>query len=82
MRSAFAQRPAASPEPRALIAASEDRLWTARVERDRTFLSYRDRTGQPVLAEPLNARSVQLIAAGQQAYTFQEDGSFYRYSDE
>jgi len=82
VRSAFAQRPAASPQPRALIAASEDRLWTARVERDRTFLSYRDRTGQPVLAEPLNARSVQLIAAGQQAYTFQEDGSFYRYSDE
>jgi uncharacterized RDD family membrane protein YckC len=81
-RRAPAQQPRPTPQQRALIAATEDRLWTARLENGRTFLSYRDCAGQPIAADPLNARVVALAAAGQQAYMFQEDGSCYRYDDE
>ncbi len=66
----------------ALVAATEERLWTARIEQSETLLSYRDRNGQPVWAEPLKTRIVSLTAAGQQVYAFQADGSFYRYADD
>jgi uncharacterized RDD family membrane protein YckC len=80
-RQAPAQQARPTAQRQALIAATEDRLWTARVESGSTFLSYRDRTGQPVVADPFNARIVALAAAGRQAYAFQQDGSFYRYAD-
>lgn len=64
------------------VAASEDRLWLARVEDGRCLLSTRGPSDVWVSGQPFNAPIVALAAAGRDAYAFSEDGSFRRYHEE
>ena len=81
VRSAFAQRPrlrrSRGPDRRRRGPALDG------PRRKRSHVPVLSRSHRPAgFGRAAQCRSVQLIAAGQQAYTFQEDGSFYRYSDE
>lgn len=67
-------------ERRALVAATEDRLWLARIRDGTSELTYRGTSGDFVPPTPFNATIVSLTAVGTDAYAFQTDGSFYRFA--
>jgi len=63
------------------VAASEQRLWIARVQGSRTLLQYRGASEPPTTAPVFNGPVAALTAAGLEAYAFLDDGSFYRFAD-
>ncbi len=71
-----------APGEALLLAASEERLWLARLADGRTYFQRRDVAGAfTPIDPPFHATVHALAATGQEAYAQTDDGSFYRYTD-